>query len=92
MADTPPPTRAARAAREFMDSTSGQGYQQAIENAAILGGWVGSRQAGSRNVALSDAIAKAALDRVMDLFRKWAAECDPVLGEDGAETAREDDG
>ena len=38
----------------------------------------GSRQAGSRDVALSDAIAKAALDRVMDLFRRWAAECDPA--------------
>lgn len=64
-----------------MERISGDTYQQAIENAAILGGWVGSRQAGSRDVALSDAIAKAALDRVMDLFRDWAAECDePATG------------
>jgi hypothetical protein len=70
------PTRTALAAKAFMDRIGSDAHQQAIENAAILGGWVGSREAGSRDVALSDAIAKAALDRVMDLFRTWAAECD----------------
>jgi hypothetical protein len=41
MTDIKTPTRTALAAREFMDSISGQPWQRAIENAAILGGLVG---------------------------------------------------
>ena len=55
---------------------------QAVENRAVLGGWVGAREAGLWDTHVSDAVAKAAVAAVMDLFRDWAAEC----GEDPTST------
>jgi hypothetical protein len=70
------PTPAAIAAKAFMERISGDAYQSAIETRAVMGGWVAAREAGVFDVKLNDAIAKAALAAVMDLFRSWAAEAD----------------
>ena len=72
----PAPTPTALAAKAFMERIGNPTYQQIIETRAILGGWVGSRDAGCWDTHLSDAITKAALAAVMDLFRAWGAECD----------------
>ena len=69
-------TPTALAAKAFMERIGNPTYQQIIETRAILGGWVGSRGAGCFDTHLSDAITKAAIAAVMDLFRAWAAECD----------------
>ena len=70
------PTLTALATKALMARIDNPTYQQIIETRAILGGWVGSRGAGCFDTHLSDAITKAALAAVMDLFRAWAAECD----------------
>ena len=69
-------TPTARAAKAFMTRIDNPTHQQTIEARAILGGWAGSRGAGCFDTHLSDAITKAALAAVMDLFRGWATECD----------------
>ena len=53
-------------------------YLGAIETRAVNGGWVGARGAGLLDTRQSDAVAKAAVDYVLDLFRIWAAECGRV--------------
>ena len=73
-----PPTPTALAARALLERIDNRSYMQALENRAVLGGWVGSREYGSYDTRLSDAIAKAALGAVLDLLRTWAAECGEV--------------
>jgi len=76
------PTPTALAAKAFMKRIDSDGYRRAVENRAVLGGWVGAREAGLWDTHVSDAVAKAAVAAVMDLFRDWAAEC----GEDPTST------
>ena len=83
MTGTPTPT--ALAAKAFMARIDNETYQRIIETRAVLGGWAGSRGAGCYDTHLSDAITKAALGAVMDLFRAWAAEVDEAARERRAE-------
>lgn len=69
------PSPTALAAKAFMERIDNTTYRRIIENRALNGGWVGSRAAAAWDTHVSDSIAKAALDAVLDLFRMWAAEC-----------------
>lgn len=69
------PTPTAVAAKAFMGRIDNSTYRQTIETRALNGGWVGSREAGAWDPKVSDAISRAAVRAVMDLFRAWAAEC-----------------
>jgi hypothetical protein len=69
------PTPTALAARDFLKRVDNPAYRRIIETRAVLGGWAGARGAGCWDAHLSDAIAKAAVNAVLELFRKWAAEC-----------------
>jgi len=75
-AETGGPTPTALAAKALLARVDNKTYRQVIETRAILGGWVGARGAGLRDVKVSDAVVKGALDALWELFRGWAAECD----------------
>jgi hypothetical protein len=72
--DTPAVTPTALAAKAFMERIDKPTYLGIIETRAVLGGWVGARGAGCWDTRTSDAIAKAALSAVLNLFRDWAGE------------------
>jgi hypothetical protein len=75
-ADSPRPTATAITARAFMKCVDTPVYLRVIETRAVNGGWAGARGAGLWDTRQSDAVAEAAVDYVLDLFRMWAAECD----------------
>ncbi len=68
------PTPTALAARAFLERIDGSAYRRIIENHAVVGGWVGARDADLWDARTTDSVAKAALSAVLDLFRTWAAE------------------
>ena len=69
------PTPTALAAKALMERIDNTAYRQVIQNRAVLGGWAGARGSGLWDTRISDAVAIAAVDAVMDLMRGWAAEC-----------------
>jgi hypothetical protein len=71
-----PATVLALAARDFVRAIDHPVTLNSLETTAILGGWVGAREAGCWDVRVCDSISKAALAAVIELLRKWAAECD----------------
>jgi hypothetical protein len=70
------PTRLALAAKAFLERIDNPTTRGTLETRAVNGGWVGAREAGCWDTKVSDAIAMAAWDSVLDLLRSWAAECD----------------
>jgi hypothetical protein len=68
------PTATALAAKAFLERFSRPTYQRILENRASLAGWAGARKAGLWDTRQSDAVATAALNGVLGLLRKWAAE------------------
>ena len=70
------PTKTALAAKALLERVDNPAHLGVLENRAVLGGWVGAREAGLWQPRTSDAIAKAAWGAVLDLLRTWAAECD----------------
>jgi hypothetical protein len=70
------PTPTAMAAKAFMERIDNLTYLGIIGTRAKNGGWVGARAAGLRDARASDAVALAAVEAVLDLFRDWAAETD----------------
>lgn len=75
-AGRPGPT--ALAAKAFMARIDNESFLDGIRTKGRLGGWVGSRGAGCWDGRLSDAIADAAVDAVLERFREWAAQCGDV--------------
>ena len=69
------PTPTALAAKAFLERVDNSSFLRTIETRALNGGWVGSREAGAWDPKVSDAISRAAVRAVMNLFRAWAAEC-----------------
>lgn len=82
------PTLTAVAARAFMDRIDNPVYLRLIETRAVNGGWAGARGAGCWDTHVSDAISKAAIDYVLDLFRLWAAEGDGEVTASDADAPR----
>lgn len=68
------PTPTAAAAKAFMERVDNPTFREVLENSAMVGGWVGAREAGFRDTRVADSVAKAALNAVLDLIREWAAE------------------
>jgi hypothetical protein len=64
------------AAKAFMTSIDHPVTWRTIRTRARLGGWVGARSAGLRDITQSDAVAEAAVKAVMELFTAWGAEDD----------------
>lgn len=70
------PSLTRTAVRAFMSRVDNPSFLRTIEARALNGGWAGSRAAGAWDPKVSDAISKAAVAAVIDLFRAWAAEPD----------------
>lgn len=70
------PTKTALAAKALLERVDNPTHLGVLETRAVLGGWVGAREAGLWDTQVSDAVATAAWGAVLDLLRKWAAECD----------------
>jgi hypothetical protein len=70
------PTKTALAAKALLERIDNPTHLGVLETRAVLGGWVGARNADLWDTRVSDAIAKAAWDAVLDLLRTWASECD----------------
>lgn len=71
-ADAPTPT--ALAARALMDCIDRPHYLRTLRTRAHMAGWRGARLAGLWDTRVSDAVAEATLDGVLDLLRAWARE------------------
>lgn len=81
----PEPPQLAVAAKAFIDGIDHPVTLRFLRTTARLGGWVGSRAAGSYDAKLCDAIADAALDSVIELLRQWASEAENPSAESPAE-------
>lgn len=72
--ERPALTAAAPAARPLLEILRSGVARETVETRAKLSGWVGARNAGCWDVTVSDAIALAAVDGVLDPLREWAAQ------------------